>query len=156
MCACHGTTICPDEIFLGYENDVPIYVRRDSQEGTAEIARRTTPPLPHPTDIAAMREAAAQAVDPGCKRPCDCDVCYCINIGDAQSVAIWDSETENAKRIRAIPLPVAQPDTRRSEAEIRAEIARLEAQLQEYPGDTAVIGFLAGICWVLNEQETGR
>ena len=50
MCACHGTTICPDEIFLGYENDVPIYVRRDSQEGTAEIARRTAAPLPHPAE----------------------------------------------------------------------------------------------------------
>lgn len=29
-CKCHGETFCPDEVCIGYENDVPIYVRRDA------------------------------------------------------------------------------------------------------------------------------
>lgn len=28
-CNCHGATFCPDLICVGYEDDVPIYVRRD-------------------------------------------------------------------------------------------------------------------------------
>ena len=114
--------------------------------------------MTQPDPAAAMREAAAKAVDPGCKRPCECDVCYCGNIGDAQSVAIWDSETENAKRIRSLPLPAAQPDPRRSEAEIRAEIARLESWLGKCHYDQIVSArfALSALRWVLNEQETGR
>lgn len=32
-CKCHGETFCPDLICIGYEDDVPIFVRRDSPEG---------------------------------------------------------------------------------------------------------------------------
>lgn len=33
-CKCHDKTFCPDEICIGYDDDdVPIYVRRDSDEG---------------------------------------------------------------------------------------------------------------------------
>lgn len=54
MCDCHGTTFCPDEICIGYENDVPIYVRRDGPEvrravGSPSISVRS----------AALEEAAA-------------------------------------------------------------------------------------------------
>jgi hypothetical protein len=35
VCKCHGKTFCPDEICIGYEDDVPIYVRKDSPEGLA-------------------------------------------------------------------------------------------------------------------------
>lgn len=38
-CKCHGATFCPDEICIGYEDDQPIYVRRDSEEGRAAVAR---------------------------------------------------------------------------------------------------------------------
>lgn len=32
-CRCHGATFCPDLICIGYEDDVPVYVRRDSADG---------------------------------------------------------------------------------------------------------------------------
>jgi hypothetical protein len=58
-CDCHGTTFCPDEICIGYEDDVPVYVRRDSPEGLA-----VTPPHPalegelfeHPGEIRGNEE----------------------------------------------------------------------------------------------------
>ena len=37
MCKCHNTTFCPDEIFIGYEDDVPVYVKRDSKLGRQAI-----------------------------------------------------------------------------------------------------------------------
>lgn len=39
-CKCHGETFCPDLICVGYDDDVPVYVRRDSQEGKQAIALR--------------------------------------------------------------------------------------------------------------------
>ena len=38
MCKCHDATFCPDEICIGYEDDVPVFVRRDSDEGRAAAA----------------------------------------------------------------------------------------------------------------------
>jgi Rieske Fe-S protein len=32
-CKCHGMTFCPDKVCVGYENDVPVYVDRNSPEG---------------------------------------------------------------------------------------------------------------------------
>lgn len=39
-CKCHGATFCPDLICIGYEDDVPVYVRRDSADGVAALASR--------------------------------------------------------------------------------------------------------------------
>ena len=36
-CKCHRVTFCPDEICIGYEDDVPVYVRRDSKLGRQAI-----------------------------------------------------------------------------------------------------------------------
>ena len=36
-CKCHGMTFCPNEVCIGYENDVPIYVRKDSPEARAAL-----------------------------------------------------------------------------------------------------------------------
>jgi hypothetical protein len=36
-CSCHGATFCPDLIWVGYEDDVPVFVRRDSEEGKAAV-----------------------------------------------------------------------------------------------------------------------
>lgn len=38
-CRCHGETFCPDLICIGMEDDVPVFVRRDSAEGMAAAAR---------------------------------------------------------------------------------------------------------------------
>lgn len=32
-CRCHGQTFCPDLVCIGYEDDVPMYVRKDSELG---------------------------------------------------------------------------------------------------------------------------
>lgn len=37
-CKCHNATFCPDEICIGFEDDLPIYVRRDSIQGRRAIA----------------------------------------------------------------------------------------------------------------------
>lgn len=37
-CRCHGATFCPDLICIGYEDDVPVYVRRDSPAGKIALA----------------------------------------------------------------------------------------------------------------------
>jgi hypothetical protein len=37
-CECHGATFCPDLICIGYDSDVPIYVRKDSPGGQAQLA----------------------------------------------------------------------------------------------------------------------
>jgi hypothetical protein len=29
-CKCHGMTFCPDLVCVGYEDDVPVYVRKNS------------------------------------------------------------------------------------------------------------------------------
>lgn len=42
-CKCHGETFCPDLVCIGYDDDVPVFVRRDSDEGRAaekELRRR--------------------------------------------------------------------------------------------------------------------
>lgn len=49
-----------------------------------------------------MQERCAQAIDPKDRRPCDCDSCYCGNLGDAQAVADWDACKAAAACIRAI------------------------------------------------------
>ena len=58
-----------------------------------------------------MREAAAGITRPTSKRPCDCDYCYCQNVGDAEAVAAWDALNAAADAIRALPLPSdTEPD----------------------------------------------
>lgn len=42
-CQCHGETFCPDLICIDMEDDVPVFVRRDSEEGIAALARRSLP-----------------------------------------------------------------------------------------------------------------
>lgn len=32
-CKCHGETFCPDLLFVGYFDDVPQFVHKDSLEG---------------------------------------------------------------------------------------------------------------------------
>lgn len=39
-CRCHGATFCPDLICIGYDEDVPIYVRRDGPDGKVALASR--------------------------------------------------------------------------------------------------------------------
>lgn len=34
-CRCHGETFCPDLICVGLDDDVPVYVRRDSATAIA-------------------------------------------------------------------------------------------------------------------------
>jgi hypothetical protein len=55
----------------------------------------------HPTS-AEIIERCAKVVEPKGPRPCDCDRCYCGNIGDAEAVAAWDSDNFNANAIRAL------------------------------------------------------
>jgi hypothetical protein len=57
----------------------------------------------------AMREGAARIVQPAGKRPCDCDRCYCQNVGDAEAVAAWDAQNAAAEAIRALPLDAPAP-----------------------------------------------
>ena len=56
--------------------------------------------------------------------------------------------------------PEIHPTTMRSEAEVRAEIARLKNKhTKEFGWTVYSISDLArvdALCWVLNEQETGR
>ena len=80
----------------------------------------------------AMREAAAECVEPSEHRPCACDRCDCGNQDDAQSVAVWDALHEEAKRIRALPLPAATTLT--------------EADFTE-PGPRVALGFPASLVW---------
>ena len=41
MCKCHpDKTFCPDMICVGFEDDIPIFERRDSPEGIAAAALR--------------------------------------------------------------------------------------------------------------------
>jgi len=47
-------------------------------------------------------EACAKIVEPNGPRPCDCERCYCHNVGDAEDVARWEADTANAKAIRAL------------------------------------------------------
>jgi len=56
----------------------------------------------------------------------------------------------------AIPIPAAQPDPRRSAAEIRAEIARLTGLIDEPRRKThfLLLARREAMQWVLNEQET--
>ncbi len=36
-CKCHGMTFCPDLVCIGLEDDVPVFVRRDSEEARAAL-----------------------------------------------------------------------------------------------------------------------
>ena len=49
-------------------------------------------------------ETCAKLIEPKGPRPCDCEPfsCYCQNYGDAQTVASWDADMENANRIRSL------------------------------------------------------
>ena len=47
-------------------------------------------------------EACAKIVEPKGPRPCDCERCYCHNIGDAEDVARWEADMANASAIRAL------------------------------------------------------
>lgn len=51
---------------------------------------------------AAGIEEAARLVGPITERPCDCERCYCGNIGSAQDVASWDAMAALAEQIRAL------------------------------------------------------
>jgi hypothetical protein len=68
------------------------------------------------------------------------------------------AEIERLDRAAGIPLPTAQPDNRRSEAEIRAEIARLTGLIDEPRRKTyfLLLARREAMQWVLNEQDTGR
>lgn len=54
--------------------------------------------------LAAGRSAAieecANLVAPKGPRPCDCERCFCDNVGSAQDVTSWDSAIELANQIR--------------------------------------------------------
>lgn len=39
-CRCHGATFCPDLICIGMEDDVPVFVRRDSAAGALAVVGR--------------------------------------------------------------------------------------------------------------------
>jgi hypothetical protein len=47
-------------------------------------------------------EACAKLIEPKTPRPCDCEPlhCYCRNQGDADAVASWDTDAQNAKTLR--------------------------------------------------------
>lgn len=47
-------------------------------------------------------EEAAQKIGPDGPRPCDCERCDCMNVGDAEAVAAWDERAANAAAIRAL------------------------------------------------------
>ena len=38
-CLCHGATFCPDLECIGYEDDVPIFVRKESLDKQREYAK---------------------------------------------------------------------------------------------------------------------
>lgn len=42
-CKCHGKTFCPDLVCIELENDVPIFVRRDSEEAHAALIEELKP-----------------------------------------------------------------------------------------------------------------
>lgn len=60
--------------------------------------------------------------------------------------------------IQTIPILTAQPDKRRSEEEIRAEIARLTGLIDEPRRKThfLLLARREAMQWVLNEQDTGK
>lgn len=41
-CKCHGVTFCPDLICVGMEDDQPIFARKDSPEGIAQLELEAT------------------------------------------------------------------------------------------------------------------
>jgi hypothetical protein len=47
-------------------------------------------------------EKCAEVVQPKGPRPCDCDRCYCGNVGDLEMVTAWDQQEANATAIRAL------------------------------------------------------
>lgn len=47
-------------------------------------------------------EECAKVAEPKGPRPCDCERCYCHNLGDAEAVARWDAEMATANAIRAL------------------------------------------------------
>jgi hypothetical protein len=53
----------------------------------------------------AERERCAVAISPQSERPCDCNGCTCRNQGEAERVAQWDADMDDAKIIRALPAP---------------------------------------------------
>ena len=38
-CKCHGETFCPDFVCIGFDDDVPVYVNRNTPEGKEAVAR---------------------------------------------------------------------------------------------------------------------
>ena len=57
-----------------------------------------------PEEIEAFAKAIAEdlagVVAPVSKRPCDCDICDCVNSGDLIAVTDWDTSNALAKAIR--------------------------------------------------------
>jgi hypothetical protein len=53
--------------------------------------------------IAEERERCAKIVAPKRPRPCDCEGCYCGNVGDAETVAQWDADNASAAAIAKGP-----------------------------------------------------
>jgi hypothetical protein len=73
-CKCHGETFCPDEIFIGMEDDQPIFAKRDSVEGMSALSASPQPAKPMTgedrnavTDV--MVERAAREIDPSAYIP---------------------------------------------------------------------------------------
>jgi hypothetical protein len=75
-CSCHGETFCPDLIGVGYEDDIPIFVRRDSPEGRAAVARE------HEQRAAALVRDAAPDLYAALANIIECDA-DCIAEGAA-------------------------------------------------------------------------
>ncbi len=42
-CKCHGRTFCPDLVFVGYEDDQPVFAQRDSAEARESVRIRARP-----------------------------------------------------------------------------------------------------------------
>jgi hypothetical protein len=63
-CKCHGTTFCPDLICIGMDDDVPVFVRRDSEEGRAAVAYQAERKEREQTEVERLRAALAQCAAP--------------------------------------------------------------------------------------------
>lgn len=59
-CKCHGELFCPDLICIDMEDDVPIFVRKDSPQGVLTAARRACKIAVPPEVLAVMKEAASE------------------------------------------------------------------------------------------------
>jgi hypothetical protein len=95
----------------------------EATEGLVEYVRADTIAALRAAPVA-VRERAARIVQPAGKRPCDCDRCYCQNVGDAEAVAAWDAQNAAAEAIRALPLNAPAPVDPVAEAASQVRLAK--------------------------------